>query len=320
MTSRAVEQLVSAVVVTIGRKTLLRAVCSAIGQTHKSLEVVVVFNGSEAEADESRQLLSEMPSVRFIVTGVRVNGNAARNVGVLHARGSYVALLDDDDFWHPEKVELQVRRLVDRSGPWVSVTGLSRTRGREIVVWPGRAIRDTETVADYLFVRERWIGRPNVLQTSSYLAPTSLFRAIQFDESLKLHQDIDWLMRAQASGARITMDLRPLTEYSWPDQRSTSKSSSAAESLAWALDRRALFSQRGLGDFILFLPHSFATRVGDWRTAWAMFPAALRHGRPSPRSVIIAVGRMLLASTWRGRDPATRRKCTRRRSSDGESS
>jgi len=126
---------VSVIIPTYNRAaTLPRAIDSALEQTIDDLEVVVVDDGS---TDDTESVLAayEDPRVRPVVHATNQGANVARNTGLEHARGEYVAFLDSDDEWHPEKLERQLAALEDRSSDWVGVycdTGydLSGTEGR----------------------------------------------------------------------------------------------------------------------------------------------------------------------------------------------
>lgn len=86
----------------------MRAVKSALAQTESSLEILLVDDGS---TDETRRMFEQPPPrVRYIR---KPNGGAgsARNAGLRHARGEYIALLDSDDEWAPEKLALQLNAM-----------------------------------------------------------------------------------------------------------------------------------------------------------------------------------------------------------------
>ncbi|HYC03122.1 MAG TPA: glycosyltransferase family 2 protein [Azospirillaceae bacterium] len=92
------------------------AVESALAQSHRDLEVIVVDDGSTDETVAIvRRLVARDARVRLIR---QRNGGvaAARNRAILEARGTYVAPLDADDFWHPDKLRLQVAAM-ERMGP-----------------------------------------------------------------------------------------------------------------------------------------------------------------------------------------------------------
>ena len=107
-----VDPKVSAVITTHNRLELLkRAIDSVLGQTFESLELIVV---DDASTDGTKDYLSSQP-IRFIHIPKEESrgGNYARNLGVKAARGEYVAFLDDDDYWLPDKIEKQVE-LIER--------------------------------------------------------------------------------------------------------------------------------------------------------------------------------------------------------------
>ena len=78
---------------------------SALAQTHRPIEVIVVDDGSTD--DTARRVEPYLDRIRFIQ---RSHGGlaAARNQGIAAARGAFVALLDADDLWVPEKLSVQV--------------------------------------------------------------------------------------------------------------------------------------------------------------------------------------------------------------------
>src|SRR5215831_13288100 len=101
--------LVSAVIPTYNyARYVTGAVESVLAQSFDDLEIVVVDDGSTDEtADTLRPFLDR---IRYIRQGHRGLA-AARNTGIRVARGPYVAFLDSDDLWLPEKVSVQIARL-----------------------------------------------------------------------------------------------------------------------------------------------------------------------------------------------------------------
>ncbi len=100
--------------------TIGEALESALAQTYPDLEVITVDDGStDATADIVTSFAARDPRVRLLRqanAGVAV----ARNLAIAHARGAYVAPLDADDLWHPEKLALQVAAM-RRGGPRVGL-------------------------------------------------------------------------------------------------------------------------------------------------------------------------------------------------------
>lgn len=97
---------------------LREAVESALAQTHSHLEVVIVDDGS---TDGTRRLAEELAAgdARVRVFSQENAGvGAARNRGIAEARGEFIAPLDADDFWYPEKLARQIAVLVERGDRW----------------------------------------------------------------------------------------------------------------------------------------------------------------------------------------------------------
>lgn len=97
---------------------LRQAVESALAQSYPNVEVIIIDDGS---TDGTRQLADELAKadgrVR-VITQENAGVGAARNRGIAEARGKYVAPLDADDFWYPEKLTRQIGLLEERGERW----------------------------------------------------------------------------------------------------------------------------------------------------------------------------------------------------------
>lgn len=107
--------LVSVIVPTYNRGYCVnKSIESALAQTYRDLEVIVIDDGS---TDNTREVIAaafeDEPRVKYVYQS---NGgvSVARNHGIRLARGEFMALLDSDDIWKPWKTELQVRVLQER--------------------------------------------------------------------------------------------------------------------------------------------------------------------------------------------------------------
>jgi len=100
--------IVSVVIPTRSRPTWLKeAVESVLAQTMSDLEIVIVLNGATIEAAEMANRLGADPRVK-VVEMAALTVPAARNLGMAAARGEWIAFLDDDDIWLPQKLEIQL--------------------------------------------------------------------------------------------------------------------------------------------------------------------------------------------------------------------
>src|SRR5580704_9617287 len=100
--------LVSFIIPTFERPALvLQAVNSAVKQTINDLEIIVVIDGGDSATRAALESLS-LPQLRVLPLKEQVGGSRARNEGVVIARGDWIAFLDDDDLWLPQKLERQL--------------------------------------------------------------------------------------------------------------------------------------------------------------------------------------------------------------------
>lgn len=100
---------VSVVIPTHNRRHLIgRAIDSAQSQIYPDLEILVVDDGS---TDGTRELVEGYPEVKYLRLPINRGGGVARNLGVASSDGEYVAFLDSDDEWLPEKTAIQVALL-----------------------------------------------------------------------------------------------------------------------------------------------------------------------------------------------------------------
>jgi len=110
--TKGIPNLVSVVIPTYNRAgEVSAAVASALSQTYRPIEVIVVDDGSTDDTEAEIRAFG-----REVVYIKQANGGAAsaRNRGVAEARGEFIALLDSDDVWYPWKIELQVATLERR--------------------------------------------------------------------------------------------------------------------------------------------------------------------------------------------------------------
>ena len=100
--------LVTAIVTTYNRPKMVRqAILSVVTQTYEPLEIIVVEDGSNGGV-EAWLKKEGLKHVRYVRHEENKGLAAGRNTGLHHARGKYVAYLDDDDEWFPEKLCKQV--------------------------------------------------------------------------------------------------------------------------------------------------------------------------------------------------------------------
>ena len=104
--------MVSVIIPTFNRAALVReAVASVKAQTYRDYEILVV---DDASTDDTREALAAGREVRVLRQADRRGVAAARNRGIAAARGEWLAFLDSDDLWLPEKLARQMAYLADQ--------------------------------------------------------------------------------------------------------------------------------------------------------------------------------------------------------------
>lgn len=223
------EQLVSVIIPTYNRASkCVEAVQSVLAQTHRQVEVLVIDDGS---TDDTESRLSAMDGRIRYLRQENAGVSAARNRGLVEARGAYVAFLDSDDRWMPWKLEAQLNILtqfpeagmvwtdmtaVDEDGNVVSDTYLTtmyhayryfdpdrdwRASARLGDLWP-RCPTDLAGCRVYFgeIFSQMFLG--NLVHTSTVLLTRQRQQSISgFDETLvKTGEDYDYHLRTCEKG------------------------------------------------------------------------------------------------------------------------
>lgn len=282
--------LVSAVIPTRGRPMLLAcAVRSALRQSWPRMEVIVVVDGPD---QETALLLESMVDsrLRTVFLPESAGGAAARNAGVRAARGEWIAFLDDDDEWLPEKTERQMRAVAEAREWFPVITSrlVAQSPGSSRVL-PRQVYDGSEPVGDYLFRRRGLFDSGGLMQTSTLLAPRDLLLAIPFREGLRIHQDWDWILQVAAhEGVGVTMVPKPLAVWRVEGAReSVGRTPAWQASLAWIREVRPLISPQAFSSFIAVQCawRALASRAG-MRDRLRILRAFLFEGRPEWRSLL----------------------------------
>ncbi len=223
---------------------ILPTLNSVRNQTCNDFECIIVDDGSD-DAKELKKLVEDMKDDRFLyIWRPNGGGGAARNTGILAARGRYIAFLDSDDLFLPHKLETCRQHLSsDPLRALYSRMHVDRGVGRHWIR-PDRAIRPDEDMGEYLFVYNQFI------QTSTIVLPRETAAATLFDPQLRKGQDLDFCLRLHQRGVRFDMVPEPLTV--WVDQTEigrTSRTKGYEAPLAWLERSSHLMTARAIAGY-----------------------------------------------------------------------
>ena len=172
--------------------TVSRAVDSVLNQSYKNIEVLVV-DDNEPGDEYSAQLKKIVDGfhndrVRLVTQSEHINGAKARNVGIIDSKGEYVAFLDDDDEWLPEKIKKQLAFMKEHENFKGCSVLYNEYKGDNVVH------SCPEYTADNLF--QKIFRREVAVFTSTVLLKRDcLIESGMFDIRLKRHQDLQMLLR-----------------------------------------------------------------------------------------------------------------------------
>lgn len=289
--------LVSVVIPTCKRPELLqRAIESVLRQTVQNIEVIVVINGPDTVTWDvvSPQLVDE-PRLKLLQIP-EAGASLARNAGVQAATAPWVALLDDDDEWMPEKLEKQLAWAEQSEHPWpiVGCQLLVRTPQGDLVR-PKRFRDKDEPVSEYLLTRRGLFHSEGLVQSSMIFTRRSLLLRVPFPH-LPKHQDWTWLIRAmQVPGVGLEFVPECLAVWYLEDGRSgVSRTMNWRNSLAWIRENRRLVTKRAFAGFVLVEVAAQAATQKDKRAFVSLLWAALREGSPKPIDALLYLGMWLV--------------------------
>ena len=286
---------VSVVIPTLNRPDLaVRAVRSALAQTHAALEVIVVVDGPDPGTEAALDRITD-PRLRVLVLAERGKAPNARNQGALAAAGRWTALLDDDDEWLPNKIETQLKlaATAGRTSPVVATRMISRSPRADNVM-PRRLPAPGEPLSEYFTVRRGLFYGDGFIQTSTIMAPTELLRRVPFTVGLRRQQELDWALRAvREPDVELLYADEPLVVWHQDEDRDRiSRQNPWEEQLAWLRANRDLFTRRAYAAFTMSVLSSMAAPTRSLAVCRELLREARTYGRPG------AIDYLTFAQIW----------------------
>jgi len=112
---------VSIILPTYNRPNLLyQAIKSILNQTYQNFEIIIIDDGLEKRSYNIIKKINDR-RIKYIKNIENKGASFSRNIGIKNSTGKYIALLDDDDIWIPNKLEIQINFL--KKNPQIGVVG-----------------------------------------------------------------------------------------------------------------------------------------------------------------------------------------------------
>ncbi|MEN6474580.1 MAG: glycosyltransferase [Syntrophaceae bacterium] len=199
---------VSVIIPVFNAGTYLRlALESVLNQSYQDFEIIAVDDGS---TDDSREILASYGKRVTCISQANKGPSAARNTGIHHAKGAFIAFLDADDLWLPTKLEKQIRFLEENPSVDFVYTDfvMIDAGGTPIRDVRLKTITDQQTLVNTMLVHNVMNGS----NSSSVMKKDCFDRAGYFDETMRGCEDRDmWIRIARTCKVQVLQE--PLVHY-----------------------------------------------------------------------------------------------------------
>jgi glycosyltransferase involved in cell wall biosynthesis len=273
--------------------SLPAALASILAQTFQDWEVLVVDDASPQDLSQTLTPYLADPRFQRVPHVVNRGAAAARNTGLAHARGRFVAFLDADDTWLPSKLQRQLEAVLSQPDPdrvfCVTKTIVNLADDRHIVR-PKRAKREDEPLDEFIYVSAGFC------QTSAFFVSRALARQVPFRE-LSTGEDHLFAIDLCRAGAEYLLIDEALTVYNddiRPGRLSSDKS--LARGQAFIADVRELISPKALLAYEIRYLGPLILRARPLE-GWRKLFRGLRVGALPPRFAVSLILRTYVPHT-----------------------
>ncbi|MBC1239481.1 MULTISPECIES: glycosyltransferase family 2 protein [Nostoc] len=304
MTNESNQPIVSVVIPTRNRpQIVVRGAKSALSQTLQSIEVIVIVDGPDRQTVDALSQIGD-PRLRVIELPQNIGPSGARNTGVREAKGTWIAFLDDDDQWLPQKLERQLELATSSTYefPVVASRFISRTPKGDFIC-PRRLPQASEPLSEYLFVRNSFFKGEGCIQTSTLFVKKELMEKMPLEEKFPRHEDWEWLLRVNAM-ENVQILFVPEAMAIWHSEMGIKRLSNVHDwkySLDWIRSTRHLVTPKAYSGFIATIVSHFASSAGDWKAFLPLLWESIRLGKPRPMDICLYLTMWLIPQDLRQR-------------------
>lgn len=200
-----------------GKDVMLRAIQSVLEQTHPCTEIIIVDDGSTDGSREAiLELAKEHPSINPILLDQNGGVSHARNIGFAAATGDWIAIIDADDAWHPDRMAEMLALAKQTGANYVMdnmmLYDINVGRNHRLMMVP---TWDNLTVDQACYWDNCIIGKPQfsilkMLVSREFVQSSGLC----YDVSCRYGEDLIYHAEALALGASMAITAKPLYIYS----------------------------------------------------------------------------------------------------------
>lgn len=181
---------VSIIIPVYNRKKLIRrSVESALNQTYKNIEIIVVDDGSKKNIEEEIDKIGDK-RIKYIRLSKNKGACYARNIGIKYSDKEYITFLDSDDKLHPKKLETQMNNIIKHKSNF-DFCKLMVNNNKHYII-PNNS---TEKEIYKGNILNELVSKGNFISTQSIIVKKSIIEKYLFDNELLRLQDYDLVLR-----------------------------------------------------------------------------------------------------------------------------
>jgi len=203
------EPYISVIIPFFNREDLtIQAIDSVLAQTFQNFEILLIDDGSNESIDKIKSIIN--PKIKRL-TQTNKGPAAARNLGMRNAKGKYIAFLDSDDLFLPEKLEFQVKMHENNPHIWLSHTSYHYIDTNNSLL----KVQHSGIFTGQLY--------PTILSSCPIATPTVLINRavvdnnIYYDEEYRISEDIIFYSKiarlSEIMGIDVPLSLIRISNY-----------------------------------------------------------------------------------------------------------
>lgn len=221
--------MISIVVPTYNRANVIhKSIDSILNQTYKDFELIIVDDGSK---DNTEQVVKEYHDdrIKYVRNESEKHGpSSARNIGIKHSTGQYIAFNDSDDEWHQDKLEKQIEFL-KKTRADVTFCVMRKNSGGKQEYIPERSFTQDQCNIKRVLISS-FTGTP------ALLGKADCFKNNLFDEAITCNEDWELVIRL-IDNYNVVYQSENLVEVSVTQQSVSSDYNNAVVAMQYIMDK-----------------------------------------------------------------------------------
>lgn len=192
-------------------KFLNEAIKSVASQTYRDLEIIIINDGSIDDTEKiAKDWQKKDKRIRYLKHHKNQGLASARNTGIRNSKGEYIAFLDADDVWLPQKLAVQIKKIRESGADLVFSNWYIWEHGKrtKVEAFDSNPIQDNKKNLLNFLIKKNF-GNPS----TAFFLKSSLEKVGLFDESLRSSEDYDLWLRFLLSKMKIGFIKKPLIYY-----------------------------------------------------------------------------------------------------------